>query len=94
MGPDDISKYDERRLTQEQQPDLTDISKECQGVLSNIEKLIERHQILTSKSDSLRAKSGRVWTRLKWDPAELSGLRDRIVSNVALLYAFHGRRNR
>jgi hypothetical protein len=76
-------------LTANQKEDLTAISKGCQSVLSDLDKLIKENHVIDGRAKSLSTRSKRVWKRLNWEPADGAELRARISSNVGLLNAFN-----
>ncbi|KAG9228931.1 hypothetical protein BJ875DRAFT_216445 [Amylocarpus encephaloides] len=54
----------------------------CRTVLEDIQKLLMRY-------DNLGAKKRNAWQRTRWALEDISGIRDRLTSNVALLTAFN-----
>lgn len=78
-------------LDAEQQTELLEIAKSCRNVLSELESMIDNYRDLGPTSDTKRNIAKRVWRRLKWEPNEIQELRQRIISNIALLDAFNGR---
>lgn len=67
--------------------DLHEITHNCRRVLEDLQSAVDRNSSL-DKHDGVRKHVKRVWKRLKWDPVEISVLRDRITSNITALNAF------
>lgn len=73
-------------LTDQQWKELERMKKNCENVIADIAKMVERYSELRHPRSFQR-----VWKRFKWDSEEVRGLRDRICSNTALLNGFFGR---
>lgn len=76
------------------QTELQEIAKSCRNVLYELESMIDNYRDLEPTSDTKRNIAKRAWKRLKWEPSEIQELRQRIISNIALLDAFNGRMTR
>jgi Cdc6-like AAA superfamily ATPase len=87
---------DEREPTSQQKTELQDIAKGCRSVLDELKETLERYKELDSNSASktFARNARRVFKRIKWEPEDIKELRSRIVANVTLLNAFHGRLTR
>jgi hypothetical protein len=80
-----------KELDIRQQTELQEIAKSCRNVLSELENMIDTYRDLDGTGDTKRSIARRTWKRLKWEPSEIQELRQRIISNIALLDAFNGR---
>ena len=81
----------DRNLSQEQVVDLQDNLHTCKNLLNDLDITLDKYQILDENGPrTLNAKSRRIWKRLKWEPADIKELRDRLASTVSLLNAFSG----
>jgi hypothetical protein len=60
-------------------------------VLKELYDTLGRYQELDFNPKTFGGKARRVWKRLKWEPEDIKGLRCRIVVNITLLNAFHGK---
>lgn len=81
----------DRSLSQEQVVDLQDNLHACKSLLNDLDMILDKYQILDkSGPTTLSTESRRIWKRLKWEPADIKELRDRLASNVSLLNAFLG----
>ena len=80
-------------ITTIQKDDLELINNGCKNVLETLQKLLNKSQELNAGTTNLGLKktSKRLWERVKWDPAELTDIRNRITSNITLLNAFYAR---
>ncbi|KAJ5461616.1 uncharacterized protein N7458_003168 [Penicillium daleae] len=78
-------------LDQKQQAELEDIAKSCRNALRELESMIDKYGDLGPTRDTRGSIVRRTWKRLKWEPSEIHELRQRIISNIALLDAFNGR---
>ncbi|KAJ5381577.1 uncharacterized protein N7496_004005 [Penicillium cataractarum] len=87
----DVSSKD---LDAKQQTELEEIAKSCCNVLGELESMIHNYRDLGPIGDSKKSIAKRAWKRLKWEPNEIQELRQRIISNIALLDAFNGRMTR
>ncbi|KAJ5906798.1 uncharacterized protein N7473_003714 [Penicillium subrubescens] len=83
-----------KELDIKQQTELQGIAKSCRTVLSELENMIDTYRDLDGTGDTKRSIARRTWRRLKWEPSEIQELRQRIISNIALLDAFNGRMTR
>jgi len=73
---------------------LHDIAEGCRNVLQKLENTLDKYGELNSRSEGVGKRVRRVWKRLKWEPEDIKELRSRIIANITLLNAFHGRLNR
>lgn len=77
-----IDQHKERELPPEQQQKLGELLHGCENVLKDLDKLMKKYQ-------GLGASQGpRTIDRFKWDPKEVTNLRDRLISNTNLLSTF------
>lgn len=67
------------------------IDRSCRDLLTELQLILDKNSELSSPSGNFRGKFARTWKRIKWDQEEINGLRNRLISNIGLLSAFHGR---
>lgn len=79
------------KLSTQQQTDLVQILGSCRCVLEDLEKALDKYQVLESRDGNLGEKIKRTWKRVSFEPADVCELRDRITSNVTILHTFLGR---
>lgn len=84
----------QRDLTDKQKKELCSITGACHDVLSTLNKTLDNYQDLGSNSQNGNSKSfgfkaRKTWKRFKWEPEDIKELRNRIISNISLLGAFH-----
>jgi hypothetical protein len=72
----------EQNLEPDTEAQLNSLGKGCRDVLNDLEGLL-------TKYDSLGTKSQRVWDRLTWGLEDISAVRERLTSNIAMLTAFN-----
>jgi hypothetical protein len=72
----------EQNLDADQERRLNDLCAGCNGVLKDLDSLLERY-------NSLGTKSQRTWDRMKWGLEDISDMRERLTSNTAMLTAFN-----
>lgn len=78
----------DQELEENHRRNLGKTLKSCEHVLLDAEKLIMKYKLLEVKQPHVCHKAIRTLRKFTWDPAEISNLRDRIVSNVTLLDTF------
>ncbi|KIW12092.1 hypothetical protein PV08_09366 [Exophiala spinifera] len=66
---------------------LQSAAASCDSVLADLNAVIDSHTELASINSTPTKPHSPLWKRLKWDPAEASKLRSRLVSAVQLLKA-------
>ncbi|KAJ6786496.1 hypothetical protein PWT90_09714 [Aphanocladium album] len=67
---------------------LQEIVSGCRNALLDLEKDVGVYSVLQPlSSQDMKYKMRRVWKRLIWDPNDIRDIRDRLVSNTALLSA-------
>lgn len=71
-----------------QKSQLSQIAESCRSILTDIERMIGNYSELSSGAKGNAVK--RAWKRLKWEPADVIDLRNRLSSNIGLLNAFQG----
>jgi hypothetical protein len=93
---DDDEIAHEWDITTVQKDDLEVINDGCKSVLETLQKLLNKSQELNAGPTNLgfRKTSKRLWERVKWNPAEITDLRNRINVNITLLNAFYARLTR
>ncbi|KAJ5131543.1 uncharacterized protein N7515_007582 [Penicillium bovifimosum] len=67
---------------------LEQISHSCWTLLKELEVAIGKYKVIEYCGTSLHKKARSIWKRISWEPKEIAGLRDRLLSNVTLLRAF------
>ncbi|CAF9941367.1 MAG: hypothetical protein ALECFALPRED_009085 [Alectoria fallacina] len=77
------------QATDKQVKDLSVLTEGCRGVLDDTDQFILKNEILRTEPSSLGSKTQKAWRKLKWDPATVNELRDRMVSNATFLNAFN-----
>ncbi|KAJ5637543.1 hypothetical protein N7490_007422 [Penicillium lividum] len=78
----------DQELEENHRRNLVETLKNCEQVLLDVEKMITKYKLLDDEKLHVRHKAIRSWRKFTWDPAEISHLRDRIVSNITLLDTF------
>ncbi|KAI9854922.1 MAG: hypothetical protein M1824_006491 [Vezdaea acicularis] len=78
----------ELQVSEEQKEKLDALVEGCKDVLAELRAKLKKSECLDDTSQSLKTKSRKAWSRLRWDQTEIQGLRDRIVSNATLLDSF------
>jgi hypothetical protein len=71
----------DHQLTESKQASLATISNGCQGVLLDLQTLVDKYE-------SLGSQSKRTWDRMKWGSNDITELRARLTSNTTMLAAF------
>lgn len=74
-------------ITDEQRENLSKLVEGCRSVLDDTEKLIQKNEILDTKSSGMSSK--KILRKLKWDSTTVNELRDRMVSSTTFLNAFN-----
>ena len=75
------------QITDKQRNSLSRLVEGCRSVLNDTEKLIQKNEILDTKSSGISPK--KVLRKLKWDSTTVNELRDRIISSTTFLNAFN-----
>ena len=75
------------QITDEQRDDLSKLVEGCRVVLDDTEKLIQKNEILDTKSSGISSK--KVLRKFKWDSTTVNELRDRMVSSTTFLNSFN-----
>lgn len=75
-------------MTDKQARDLPVLVKGCRDVLNDTDQYIRKNESLGAESSSLGSKTQKAWRRLKWDPATVNELRNRMVANTLHLNTF------
>lgn len=75
-------------ISEDQQQKLSDIIDSCQGVIQDTQRTLEKYSPIKLPSGGIRRRTQRAWKQLTWDPGDIQGLRNRILSNVLLLNSF------
>ena len=76
-------------MTDKQANDLPILVKGCRDVLNDTEQYLRKNESLGTESSGLGSKTKTAWRKLKWDPATVNQLRDRMVANATYLNAFN-----
>ena len=85
---DDVANnLSELQITDEQRDNLFELMEGCFSVLNDTDKLIQKNEILGTKSSSVSSK--RILRKLKWDSTTVNELRDRMISSTTLLNALN-----
>ena len=75
------------QITDEQRDNLSKLVEGCRSVLDDTEKLIQKNEILDTKSSGISSK--KVLRKLKWDSTTVNELRDRMISSTTILNGFN-----
>ena len=75
------------QITDEQRDSLTKLVEGCRSVLDDTEKLIQKNEILDTKSSGMSSK--KILRKLKWDSATVNELRSRMISSTTYLNTFN-----
>lgn len=87
----DVETFSDRELSSQQADEFKEIANGCREVLETLEKTLNKYSELQPGCEDVRKKVKKMWKRLKWEPDDIRDLRDRMITSVALLNAFHGR---
>jgi peptidoglycan hydrolase CwlO-like protein len=79
----------ERELSEKQRSDLYSLMQGCRNVLKDLDTILDKYKDLGASSQNLKARSQRAWNKVRWDQDQITELRHRIVSNMAILDAFN-----
>lgn len=81
--------FPERSLTDEQKDSLQKILEGSNGVLLELNRILDNYSELGNKSPkNLGTKSRRFWKKLTFEPNDVRDLRSRLESNIGFLNAF------
>ena len=69
-------------ISSPRQAHLAALTRTCQAVLNDLEKLLQKY-------DSLGSQSQRTWDRMRWGLEDISQLRGRLSNSTAMLTAFN-----
>ena len=61
----------------------------CRSILDDVNHYIRKNESVVTEASSLGSKTQKVLKRLKWDPATVNQLRDRMVANTTYLNTFN-----
>ena len=87
---DDIaSSLSGLQTTDKQANDLSTLVTGCRGVLEDAERYIRKNESLGIESPTVSSKTRKAWRKLKWDPATVNELRDRMVATATYLNTFN-----
>lgn len=86
---DVVQSRSKLQISEEQKEKLDALVEGCKDVLAELRAKLKKSECLDNTSQTLKVKSRKAWSRLRWDQAEIQGLRDRIVSNATLLDSFN-----
>ncbi|KAJ6135142.1 hypothetical protein N7512_000302 [Penicillium capsulatum] len=81
-------KLSGHRLDANQQASLAEHSANCQKVLQDLQKKVQKCHSLEYSGHEFGKQAKKVWQRFKWDPEDAKELRQRITSNITMLNAF------
>ena len=73
--------YSQQALTRDQRERLAAIRDNCQIVLEDFQRLVEKYE-------SLGSQSKRTWDRMGWGFEQVAQLRARLTSSITILTAF------
>jgi hypothetical protein len=68
--------------------DLSSLMQGCRDVLTALNAILKKNDILGNSSQSSAARAQKAWKRFKWDQEDIQELRSRIISNTSLLSIF------
>jgi hypothetical protein len=84
-----LSECDEQQKTH-----LQEITNTCRTVLIDTAKTLAKYIELGTRGGNIGQNVKRVWKKLRWEPEDIRGLRERLTSNITLLNAFVGQISR
>ena len=67
-----------------QKGEIESIVQKGREVLLEIEHKLSKYNVLAYTTSNWKTKALRAWSRINWDPAEISSLRSRITSCISL----------
>lgn len=67
-----------------QNSEMESIVQKGREVLLEIEDKLSKYNVLAYTTSNWKTKALRAWSRINWDPAEVSSLRSRITSCISL----------
>ena len=75
------------QMTDEQRDNLSKLVEGCRSILNDTEKLIQKNEILDTKSSGMSSK--KILRKLKWDSTTVNELRSRMTTSTTVLNAFN-----
>jgi hypothetical protein len=78
-------------LDTQQRNDLGEIVDGCLNVLKELEQTLDKYGEFKPGPGSVGSRVKRIWKRLKWEPEDIKGIRNRIIAHVTFLNTFQGR---
>ncbi|KAI9731742.1 MAG: hypothetical protein M1834_004531 [Cirrosporium novae-zelandiae] len=76
-------------LSNDQQRKLKELTDNCNNVLADLHKILDKYHSLDTDPAKWADKSRKVWKRIRWEPEDIRDLRSRIASNASILNSFH-----
>ncbi|KAJ5892886.1 hypothetical protein N7504_009577 [Penicillium tannophilum] len=80
----DLNDIPKEGLSVHQKSEIESIVQKGREVLLEIEDKLSKYNVLAFKTPNWKSNALRAWSRIKWDPAEVSNLRSRIMSCISL----------
>jgi hypothetical protein len=89
----DLDYVPKEGLNVHQKGEMDAIVQKGREVLLEIDSKLSKHNVLAFSTSNWKTKALRAWSRVTWDPAEFSTLRDRITSCISLTNLVMGKIN-
>ncbi|KAJ6017996.1 hypothetical protein N7451_001375 [Penicillium sp. IBT 35674x] len=89
----DLNDIPKEGLSMHQKSEIESIVQKGREVLLEIEDKLSKYNVLAFKTPSWKSNALRAWSRIKWDPAEVNSLRNRIMSCISLFNLVMGNIN-
>lgn len=89
----DLNDIPKEGLSVHQKSEIESIVQKGHEVLLEIEDKLSKYNVLAFKTSSWKSNALRAWSRIKWDPAEVNSLRNRIMSCISLFNLVMGNIN-
>ena len=89
----DLNDIPRDGLSLHQKSEMESIVQKGREVLLEIEEKLSKYNVLAFTTSSWKSNALRAWSRIKWDPAEVSSLRNRITACISLFNLVMGKIN-
>ncbi|KAJ5532214.1 hypothetical protein N7494_008766 [Penicillium frequentans] len=89
----DLNDIPKEGLSVHQKSEMESIVQKGREVLLEIEDKLSKYNVLAFKTPNWKSNALRAWSRIKWDPAEVNNLRNRIMSCISLFNLVMGNIN-
>jgi uncharacterized protein YoxC len=91
---DYIETLDAKDFDDKQQAELNRIIQSCHLVLQDLQSKLNKLHVLGDSAPDWKRRVQQAWKKVRWDQAEITNYRSRIVSNISLLNIVVGNINR